>query len=170
MTSPAGAEASQVLIGELREELAALPVVEAGNALSLVNTLSHMSGVQADTVASAVYVLLSVLLDACAVFFLLAGSPVRESRKEPVVMSEPVSEPVQEELIDSETPDLTVPYKAIFDGICKLSVRSIRNHYQVGTRGAYDIINKLQSQGLIKKDDTTNRYQLTESAIEKVRV
>lgn len=154
---PSKAGDSLARISALRDELAALPMVENTNALSLVTTLSTLSGYSHAVVAGAVYVVLSVLLDACAVYFLL--SPTGNTVLPAVTRTTTATVTLEEQpgLLPDEVPS---QYQAILDGVCQLSVRAIMSHYRVGSRGAYAILNQLQLSGRIEKDATTNRYRL----------
>ena len=156
---PSKANQSQALIRELRAELKALPVPVYSSALSLVTTLASLTGYAWKTVASVLYIVLSVLLDACAVYFLLLPS-----MSQTITVQE--HRPVQQELLEDS---VDIPYQAIVTGVCKLSVRSIMDHYGIGSSKTYDILRQLQDQGLVIKDQQTNRYRLTEKA-ENVRV
>ena len=163
---PSDANNAQTTITALREELANLPVYENTNALAMVDTLSGLTGVSSKAVAGSVYLVLSILLDACAVYFILtdqARSKTTFSLSKPVTLPQP-SQPQEEPQEQTETIVLDTPYKAIIEGTCRLSVRSIRNHYGVGTSKAYQILEQLLTAGLIEKDDKTNRYTLTHAA------
>lgn len=153
------AEPIQENITALRAELAALPVVDNARAVSLVDTLATVAGVDATTAASAVYIVVSVLLDAVAVFFILSGTNRAAVTLAPAPVTAGNVEQEQAELFEIET-----PYTAIVSGVCRLSVRAIRSHYGVGTDKAYQIIDDLTAAGFVVKDSQTNRYRLTEKA------
>ena len=152
-------------ITALRAELSALPDVANARAVSLVDTLANVAGVDAKTAASSIYIVVSVLLDAVAVFFLLAGttnSGFLPLSPQPVTLeldTVQATRPKQGQLFEIET-----PYTAIVSGVCRLSVRAIRQHYGIGTEKAYKILDDLTAAGLVEKDSQTNRYRLTEKA------
>ena len=158
---PSKASDTLVRIDALRDELATLPVVQNSNAISLVDTLATMTGYSPQAVAGAVYVVLSVLLDACAVYFLLSGTGNTGNTPLPAVTHRATATVTLEEQPSLLPEPEEVPqYQAILDGVCQLSVRAIMNHYRVGSRGAYAILNELQGMGQVEKDETTNRYRL----------
>ena len=162
---PSKADEAQAAISTLRAELAALPRVENTNAVALVDDVAQMTGFSEKVAAGSFYIALSVLLDACAVFFILADAkPVRVVVQEHQDHWQEQKEEQEQPQEQPETLFIETPYQAIFEGVCRLSVRGICKHYGIGTEKAYTMLDELQTKGLIAKDDQRNRYVFTEKA------
>lgn len=121
----------------------------------------RIAGNQANTLITVTILLLAMLLDAVIVLLGITMESVKhvtQADRGNTTSFEPLHLDTESSFV------LDCRYRAVLEGVCRLTLGGIRQHYKVGTAGAYKIIDQLKQAGLIEKDEASNRYVLTDQA------